>query len=116
MWGGRRHRHRHRHQRHDAPLPARRASLSRARRSRRRVGAHALTARRKRARSAVVQDECLEDLRYWVDTNRKTALRVLDVMGAMVRDPTVGISKSELLKRSGDNVWSRRVNEGDRLV
>jgi len=55
-------------------------------------------------------------LRYWVDTNRKTALRVLDVMDAMVRDPTVGISKSELLKRSGDNVWSRRVNEGDRLV
>ena len=36
----------------------------------------------KRARHAVIQVECLEDLRYWVDTNRKTALRVLDLMEA----------------------------------
>jgi len=28
----------------------------------------------------VVQAEHLEDLRHWVDTNRKTALRVLDLV------------------------------------
>jgi Txe/YoeB family toxin of Txe-Axe toxin-antitoxin module len=28
----------------------------------------------------IVQSECLDDLRYWVDTNRKTALRVLELM------------------------------------
>jgi len=67
-------------------------------------------------RVAVVQGECLEDLRYWVDTNRKMALRVLDLMAAVLRDPFTGIGKPEPLKHLGGNVWSRRINEADRLV
>lgn len=65
---------------------------------------------------AVLQDECLEDLRYWVDTNRKMAVRVLALMEAVLRDPFTGIGKPEPLKHLGGNVWSRRINEADRLV
>jgi toxin YoeB len=68
------------------------------------------------SRFAVIQDECLEDLRYWVDTNRKTALRVLDLMEATLRDPTGGIGKPEHLKYFGGNVGSRRITHADRLV
>jgi toxin YoeB len=64
----------------------------------------------------VLQDECREDLRYWVDTNRKMALRVLDLMDAVLRDPFAGIGKPEHLKHLGGNVWSRRISESDRLV
>ena len=64
----------------------------------------------------MVQDECLEDLRYWVDTNRKTALRVLDLIEAVLRDPFAGVGKPEPLKHLGGTVWSRRINEADRLV
>jgi toxin YoeB len=64
----------------------------------------------------VLQEECLEDLRYWVDTNRKTALRVFDLIDAVHRDPFAGIGKPEPLKYLGGNVWSRRINEADRLV
>jgi len=64
----------------------------------------------------VLQEECLEDLRYWVDTNRKTALRVMDLMDAVPRDPYEGIGKPEYLKHFGGDVWSRRINESDRLV
>jgi toxin YoeB len=64
----------------------------------------------------VIQDECLEDLRFWVDTNRKTALRVLDLMEAALRDPYAGLGKPEHLKYFGGNVWSRRINGADRLV
>ncbi len=71
---------------------------------------------RLRKRSAVIQTECLEDLRYWVDTNRKTALRVLDLMEAVLREPYEGVGKPEHLKHFGGNVWSRRINEADRLV
>lgn len=67
-------------------------------------------------RVAVVQDECRADLRYWVDTNRKVALRVLDLMEAVMRDPFGGLGKPEPLKHLGGNVWSRRVTEADRLV
>jgi toxin YoeB len=70
----------------------------------------------KRKRVAVLQDECREDLYYWVDTNRKTALRVLDLMDAVMRDPFAGIGKPEHLKHIGGNVWSRRINDADRLV
>ena len=70
----------------------------------------------KRARYAVLQDECLADLHFWVDTNRKTALRVLDLMEAALRDPTGGIGKPEHLKYFGGDVWTRRINEADRLV
>lgn len=73
-----------------------------------------MAARKKRV--AVIQDECREDLRYWVDTNRKTALRVLDLMEAALRDPYEGAGKPEHLRHMGGNVWSRRVNEADRLV
>ncbi len=67
-------------------------------------------------RVAVLQDECREDFRFWVDTNRNVALRVLDLMGAVLRDPFTGVGKPEPLKHMGGNVWSRRVAEADRLV
>ena len=70
----------------------------------------------KRKRSVVLQDECRDDLRYWVDTNRKVAQRVFDLIEAVMRDPYEGIGKPEPLKQMGGNVWSRRVTEADRLV
>ena len=70
----------------------------------------------KRKRTAVVQYECREDLRYWVDTNRKVALRLLDLIDATLRDPYDGVGKPEHLKHMGGNVWSRRITEAERLV
>lgn len=67
-------------------------------------------------RTAVIQDECLDDLRFWVDTNRQTELRVLDLMEAVLRDPYSGLGKPEHLKPFGGHVWSRRVTDADRLV
>jgi toxin YoeB len=64
----------------------------------------------------VVQDECLDDLRYWVATNRKTALRVLELMEAALRDPFEGIGKPEPLRHLGPDLWSRRITGMDRLV
>jgi toxin YoeB len=64
----------------------------------------------------VVQAECLEDLRHWVDTHRKTALRVLDLIEATLRDPFDGIGKPEPLKHLGPDIWSRRITGVDRLV
>ncbi len=73
-----------------------------------------MTARLKRV--AVIQDGCREDIRHWVDTNRKVALRVFDLMEAALRDPFDGIGKPEPLKHMGRNVWSRRITDADRLV
>lgn len=67
-------------------------------------------------RKAVFQKEFLEDLRYWVDTDRKTALRCLSLVDAVLRDPFDGIGKPERLKYLGADVWSRRLTQEHRLV
>jgi toxin YoeB len=70
----------------------------------------------RRPRAAVFQREFLEDLRYWVETDRKVALRVLDLVEATLRDPFAGIGKPERLKFALSGAWSRRVTEEHRLV
>ena len=46
-------------------------------------------------REAVFQPELLEDLEYWVDKDRKTALRVLKMVKEILREPFEGIGKPE---------------------
>lgn len=67
-------------------------------------------------REAVFQQAFREDLRYWVETERKVALRALDLVEAIIRDPFVGIGKPEPLKYLGPNVWSRRLTQEHRIV
>ena len=68
------------------------------------------------AREAVFQPEFREDLRYWVKTNRKTALRVLKIVEDVLRDPFQGIGKPEPLKYLDPGVWSRRLTQEHRIV
>ena len=67
-------------------------------------------------REAIFQPEFREDLRYWVRTDRKTALRVVDLIEAIMRDPFVGIGKPEPLKYLMAGAWSRRLTEEHRIV
>jgi len=67
-------------------------------------------------RAAVFHPEFREDLRWWVRTHRKTALRVLDLVEAVLRDPFQGLGKPEPLKYLDPNVWSRRITQEHRLV
>jgi toxin YoeB len=67
-------------------------------------------------RDAVFQSEFREDLRYWVETNRRTALRVLSLVEAVMRDPFGGVGNPEPLKYLGADVWSRRITQEHRLV
>ena len=65
---------------------------------------------------AVFQTEFLEDLRYWVTTNRSTVRRALDLVEAVLRDPFAGLGKPEPLKYLPASTWSRRLTEEHRLV
>lgn len=67
-------------------------------------------------REAVFQPEFIEDLRYWAATDRKTALRVLKLVEAILRNPFDGIGKPEPLKYLAQGTWSRRITREHRLV
>jgi len=64
----------------------------------------------------VFQPEFVEDLRFWVETDRATALRVFKLIEAIARDPFSGIGKPEPLKYLMPNTWSRRITQEHRLV
>jgi toxin YoeB len=67
-------------------------------------------------RQAVFQQEFIEDLRYWVETDRKVALRAFALIEAIMRDPFTGIGKPEPLKYFAGGAWSRRLTQEHRIV
>ena len=67
-------------------------------------------------REAVFQPEFLEDLRYWVETDRKVALHLFDMVEAILRDPFQGIGKPEPLRYLAGGAWSRRLTQEHRVV
>jgi toxin YoeB len=69
-----------------------------------------------RARLLVFDRDFLDDLSHWVRTERKTALKIFDLVEAVSRDPFSGIGKPEPLKSLGSGVWSRRITQEHRLV
>ena len=70
----------------------------------------------KEGRLAVFQPEFIEDLRFWVETDRKLALRAFDMIEAILRDPFEGIGKPEPLKYLTPGAWSRRLTQEHRIV
>lgn len=65
---------------------------------------------------SVFQPEFIEDLKYWIVKDRKTALRVIRIVEEVMRDPFKGIGKPEHLKHFCPGVWSRRLTREHRIV
>ena len=80
------------------------------------IKSHAQKPGKAEQRDAVFQSEFREDLLYWVETDRKIAIRILKLIGAVIRDPCKGVGKPEPLKFLGAGVWSRRITQEHRLV
>ncbi|MDA8527738.1 Txe/YoeB family addiction module toxin [Opitutaceae bacterium] len=67
-------------------------------------------------RDLVFDRDFLEDLSHWVSKDRKVALKILELVEAIRRDPLKGIGKPEPLRHLGAGVWSRRITQEHRLV
>lgn len=67
-------------------------------------------------RQLIFDRDFLDDLTHWVNTDRKTALRILELVESIRRDPFTGIGKPEPLRHLGPGIWSRRITQEHRLV
>ncbi|HVP54890.1 MAG TPA: Txe/YoeB family addiction module toxin [Candidatus Eisenbacteria bacterium] len=67
-------------------------------------------------REAVFDIEFRRDLEFWIKTDRKIALRVMELVEAVMRDPFQGVGKPEPLKHQLSGCCSRRINPEHRLV
>jgi toxin YoeB len=67
-------------------------------------------------RLAVFHPEFREDLEFWVRTDRKVALPLLDLVESILRNPFAGVGKPEPLKHLLSGAWSRRLTQEHRIV
>ncbi|MFL6373784.1 MAG: Txe/YoeB family addiction module toxin [Pyrinomonadaceae bacterium] len=67
-------------------------------------------------RKAIFHPEFLADVRYWVKTDRRIAIKALDLVEAVLQDPFTGIGKPEPLKFVLAVCWSRRLTQEHRVV
>ena len=59
-------------------------------------------------RDCIFQPEFLADLRFWVKQDRRVALRIMDLVEAVLRDPFDGPGKPEALRFDLAGCWSRQ--------
>nr|AGF93280.1 addiction module toxin, Txe/YoeB [uncultured organism] len=57
-----------------------------------------------------------EDLAWWIEKDRKKALRIIKLIKEVQRDPFSGTGKPEPLKHELSGCWSRRIDQEHRLV
>lgn len=72
--------------------------------------------RTKAEREAIFHPEFIADLRYWVKQDRKIAVKALELVEAVLREPFSGIGKPEPLKHLLAGSWSRRLTQEHRIV
>lgn len=64
----------------------------------------------------IFSESAWEDYLYWQKTDKKVLSRINKLIKETQREPFEGIGKPEPLKHSLAGYWSRRINEGDRMV
>lgn len=57
-----------------------------------------------------------EDLAWWIKKDRKKALRIMELIKKIGREPFKGIGKPEPLKHEFKGCWSRRIDDEHRLI
>ena len=57
-----------------------------------------------------------EDLAWWIQQDRSKALRIVNLIKEIQREPFTGIGKPEPLKHELKGCWSRRIDQEHRLV
>jgi toxin YoeB len=57
-----------------------------------------------------------EDFAWWIEKDRKKALRIVKLIREVQRDPFHGTGKPEPLKHELAGCWSRRIDKEHRLV
>ena len=67
-------------------------------------------------RSLEFDSAAFEDFAWWIEKDRKQALKIVKLLEAIQRDPFAGIGQPEALKHDLAGCWSRRIDREHRLV
>jgi toxin YoeB len=60
--------------------------------------------------------DAFNEYQRWIETDRRVALKIGDLIRDILRTPFSGIGKPEPLKYQFKGYWSRRINHEHRLI
>jgi len=60
--------------------------------------------------------DAFEDLAWWIENDRKKALKIIKLIREVQRNPFEGSGHPEALKHDLSGCWSRRIDQEHRLV
>jgi toxin YoeB len=67
-------------------------------------------------RNLIFSPESWQDYTYWIDQDKKTLKKINKLISDTLHSPFEGIGKPEPLKENYMGLWSRRIDEKNRLV
>lgn len=67
-------------------------------------------------RSLEFDPKAFEDLAWWIEQDRKKALKIVKLVEEIQRTPFSGSGQPEALKHQLSGCWSRRIDQEHRLV
>jgi toxin YoeB len=68
------------------------------------------------SRDLVWTESAWTDYLYWQGEDRKTLKRINKLIADALRDPFEGLGKPEPLRENLSGLWSRRIDESNRMV
>jgi len=60
--------------------------------------------------------DAFEDLAWWIENDRKKALKIVKLIREVQRNPFEGTGQPEALKHNLSGCWSRRIDQEHRLI
>ncbi|MGY6530616.1 MAG: Txe/YoeB family addiction module toxin [Cyanobacterium sp.] len=67
-------------------------------------------------RNILLDIQAVEDLKWWIQQDKRIALKTMELIETLPDNPFTGKGKPEMLRLNLSGFWSRRITQEHRLV
>ncbi|MGI0482032.1 Txe/YoeB family addiction module toxin [Geminocystis sp. CENA526] len=67
-------------------------------------------------RNILLDIQAIEDLKWWIQQDKRMALKIMELIETLPDNPFTGKGKPEMLRFNLSGFWSRRITQEHRLV
>jgi toxin YoeB len=67
-------------------------------------------------RNILLDMQAVEDLKWWIQQDKRIALKIMELIETLPDNPFTGKGKPEMLRFNLSGFWSRRITQEHRLV